>query len=326
MKRSILIFFLLSTFILLNSCQKDVDLVVPNGTTIGADTNWVATISASSPVSELKHALNRDFFTDSIDCSTGGTINTQEGLTLILPPQSLQLSNGLPAAGKIYAESMLINQRGDMVKMDRPTTSNNRLLTSGGEIFVKLRKDAEELHLAPGKRIYLKYADPSPSTGMRIFYGDENNPDRFNWLPNQDSAGINTSIQGGFTGYELSSGNLRWINCDRFTDTSGTRVNIVASLPIDYTNANTVVYLVFHDIKSVMNMYGDAATKKFSSPKIPSGKAITLVSITKKSSNSYYLGYENVISGQTGTTSGQIVPLTPHPTSLPDIRVYLSTL
>ncbi len=311
---------------MLASCQKDIDVFIPNSTTIGADTNWIAAVTSSSPIFELKHALNRDVFLDSIDCTLGGTITTSEGLTIILAAQSLLLPTGLPASGKIYIESMLINQKGDMVKMDRPTTSNDRLLISGGEVFVRMRKDADELHLAPGKKVYVKYADPAPSTAMKVFFGDETNINQFNWLPAQDSSSVNASSQGGLIGYVISSGNLRWINCDRFSDTTGQRVNVVASLPIDYTNANTSVYLVFHDIQSVMTMYGDPGTKKFSSVKVPVGKIVTVVSITKKGSNSYYLGHETVTTGQTGTAAGQIVPLSPQPTSLSDIRAYLATL
>ena len=326
MKNRIITFLSLSTFILLASCQKDVNIFIPNGTTVGADTNWVAAVTSSSPVSELKHALNRDVLLDSVDCTLGGTITTSEGLSLILTPQSLLLSNGLAATGKIYTETMLINQRGDMVRMDKPTTSNNRILISGGEVFVRMRKDADEVHLAPGKRLYVKYADPSPLSSMKVFYGDESNSDRFNWLQSQDSTSISANGTGSFIGYELSTGNLRWINCDKFSDTAGQRVNIVASLPVDYTNANTTVYLVFHDIKSVMNMYGDASTKKFSSARVPIGKPVVVISITKKGTNSYYLGHESTVTGQTGTSSGQTVPLNPQPTSLSDIKAYLATL
>jgi len=39
--------------------------------------------------------------------------------------------------------------------MDKPTTSSGRLLISGGEIFIRIRRENEELHLARGKEFIL---------------------------------------------------------------------------------------------------------------------------------------------------------------------------
>ena len=272
----------------------------------------------------MKRLLRKDNFLDSVDATTGSTFQTSKGLTVIVLPMSLQLSNGQLATGKIHVETMLIRQRGDMVRLDKPTTSFGRVLISGGEIFVRIRKDNEELSLAPGKTIYIRYNDSSPSSLMKLFYGDESNPERFNWVSSTSNGygavGVNSQ------GYELVSDRLRWINCDYFADSSGSRVNVTASLPTDYTNANTSVYLVFKDIKSVAGMYGDAASRKFYSSKVPSGKVAVVVSITKKGTNSYYLGHETITTGQTSLNGTQVVPLKPQPTSLSDIKAYLNTL
>ena len=314
------------TVVLMASCQKDVDIFTPNGTTSGIDTNWISSPISSLLITELKHSLVREPVIDSMNSTLGGTINTIDGLSLILTTQSLVLPNGVAATGKVYAETMLINKKGDMVKMDKPTTSNNRILISGGEVYVKFRKDAEELHLAPNKRLYLKYADPAPSAQMSVFYGDESNPNQFNWIPAHDSSEVYPNTQNPVIGYEARVGNLRWINIDHFDDTSGQRINITASLPIDYTNANTEIYVIFRDQKTVLTMYGNPVEKKFIIGKIPVGKAVTVVSITKKGTNSYFLSHENIITGQSGTINGQTVPLNPQPTSLPDIKLYLATL
>ena len=313
--------------IFVTSCQKDTDVFIPDTISAGLDTNWVAAVTDLSPVSEVKRLLNRDAVTDSIDATTGGTCQSAEGLTVIILPQSLALSSGQPATGKVYVETMLVKQRGDMVRLDRPTTASGRVLVSGGEVFIRIRKESEELHLVPGKGIYVKFGDPAASSLMKLFYGDESNRERFNWIA--DSATNGTTI--GVTtqpslGYEFFSNRLRWINCDYFADTSAGRVIVTASLAADYTNANTAVYLVFKEMKSVAGMYGDLNSKKFSSGKVPAGKAAIVVSITKKGTNSYYLGHEIITTGQTNLNGVQTVPLKPQPTSLSDIKAYLSTL
>lgn len=319
----------MGSLIFFTSCQKDTDLFIPNTTPgTGLDTVWTSSLTNLSPINVLKHSLNKELLVDSLDITIGGTIQTRDGLTVTLLSQSCLFPNGALVTGKIYIESFLVKQKGDMIKLDKPTTSNGRVLISGGEVFVKLRKENEELHLAPGKSIYLKYADASPTSLMKLFNGDESNSERFNWVP--DSSNINSGVAVATQpapGYELFTNHLRWINCDYFADTSGSRINVTASLAADYTNANTAVYLVFKDQRSVMGMYGDANTRRFTSTKVPAGKQVIIVSITKRGDNGYFLGHETITTGATGTVSGgQIVPLSPQPTSLPDIRSYLATL
>lgn len=324
MKTQIILFHLVLLAVLFTSCHKDTDIFIPDTTSIGLDTNWVATVTDQAPVSDVKRLLSKEKFLDSVDATAGGTFQTSEGLTIIVLPQSLLLSSGQLATGRIYIETILVKQRGDMVRLDKPTTSFGRVLISGGEIFIRIRKENEELHLAPGKGIYIKYNDTSPSSLMKLFYGDESDRQRFNWIPSTS----NTQTAIGITsqGYELFSSQLRWINCDYFADTTAGRVIVTASLPADYTNANTAVYLIFKDLKAVAGMYGDMTTKKFSSSKVPSGKSAIVVTITKKGTNSYYLGHETITTGQTSLNGVQSVPLKPQPTSLSDIKAYLSTL
>lgn len=324
----IFLFFLIIGFgLMFVSCQKDTDIFIPNTSSTGLDTNWVAAVTDKSPISEIKSLLNKEISLDSIDAS-GGTFQTSAGLTVTILAQSLLLTNGQQATGKIYIETLLIKQKGDMIKVDKPTTSFGRVLISGGEIFIKVRKENEELHLANGKGIYIKYVDPSASSLMKLFYGDESVLERFNWV----AASSNQTSNGGIdttrnpAGYQLFSTQLRWINCDYFADSSGSRINITASLPADYTNANTSVYLVFKDINAVAGMYGDMSSKKFTSPKIPVGKSAIIISITKKGNNSYYLGHETITTGQTNNNGTQTVILSPQPTSITDIKAYLGTL
>lgn len=326
MKTKLILFNIVLLALIFTSCQKDTDIFIPNNSTSGLDTNWVSAITDLSPVSEVKRLLNKEAAHDSIDATAGGTFQTSEGLTVIVSPQSLVLSNGQLATGRIYIETLLIKHKGDMIKVDKPTTSFGRILISGGEIFITIRKENEELHLASGKGIYIKYTDATASSLMKLFYGDESNTERFNWIKADSlNNGIGISTQPS-VGYDIFSTKLRWINCDYFADSSGNRVNVTASLPADYTNANTSVYLVFKDLNAVAGMYGDATSKKFSSPKVPVGKSAIVVSITKKGTNSYYLGHETITTGQTSNNGIQTVPLNPQPTSLTDIKAYLTTL
>ncbi len=327
--KNIIPLLFISSSLLLTACQKDTDVFIPDpGQVSGPDTNWVATITAGMPVTILQNNLLLETYTDSFEVNANlATVNaTAAGLNINFPPFCCQRPNGLTVSGKVYLELLLLKNKGDMIRMARPTSSNNRLLVSGGSFFIKLKKDGEELQLKPNTYIQVKFADPQPSPLMKVFYGDESNPNQFNWLP-ADTAGTASQVIAGNQFYQLYSRNLRWVNCDYFYDTTGAnRVKIQTELPAHFTNANTSVYLVFNEMRTVVGMYGEPTVKKFISGKVPVGKPITIVVISKQG-NDYYLGKQISNSGLNVTgNSNQSVPITPIKTGLADIKAYLGTL
>lgn len=330
MKRSsVIILLILAVVFAMSSCKKDSDVFIPDpNLTAGPDTTWFNFLPDSTPSRRLLASIAPAVYTDSFEVNNSpATILSPDGLTCVFPPLCCVTPNGLSVTGKVYVQMLLIRKKGDMLAADKPTISNGRLLVSGGEIFVKLTKNGDELRLAPGKSIVLKYNDPQPVSNMRLFYGDETNPNRFNWIL-ADSLGAGTqTITIGNNFYQLVSSRLRWINCDAFADTLGTsRVQITASLSPIYTNVNTVCYLVFNNRRSVIGMYGSAITRKFQSGLVPVGEPATMVVISKLG-NQYLIGKQTFITGQNTTAvNQQIVSTVPLPTSLPDIKAYLDTL
>jgi hypothetical protein len=309
------------------SCKKDSDVFIPNAPTPqGPDTAWYNTVTDAMAANSIKKELFPEPYLDSFEVNANPvTITTPSGLICNFPAFCC-IGGGAIITGKVYVQLLLIKKRGDMIRVDKPTSSNGRLLVSGGEIFVKLTKNGQELQLAPGKKISLKYNDSPILPGMQVFYGDESNANQFNWLPG-DSLNTPPIIAGnGF--YELVSTKLRWINCDYFYDTTAiNRVQVNASLAPQYTNANTITYLVFNQMRSVVGMYGNAATRKFQSGKVPVGLSCKIIAISKQD-NDYYLGHEGFTTGvQASAPAGQqIIPITPVKTSLADIKAFLNTL
>jgi hypothetical protein len=319
--------FLTATGIFLLSCNKDSDVFVPDaGQVTGPDTNWVASIGSNMPVMILENNLRLETHLDSIEVNSNiATVNnTTSGLICNFSPNCCQKSNGTAVTGKVYVELLLLKKKGDMVRMAKPTTSNGRLLVTGGCFFIKLKKDGEELQLKPNAAVQVKYTEPQTSPLMKVFYGDESNPAQFNWLPS-DTGGIISPVTAGNQFYELYSKNLRWVNCDYFYDTTGAvRTKVQTELPNNYTNTNTIAYLVFNDLRIVVKMNGDHVIKKFVSGKIPVGKNITVIVISKQG-DYYFLGKNAVTTANTGSLN-QSVPINPVKTSLNDIKAYLATL
>lgn len=327
MKRKTIIHVLLAAAVFLSACEKNTDIFVPDpGQPNGPDTTWHNTITTTMPVSNLKTSLLFEPYTDSIEVNSNiASILTPFGVQVNFPANSCVSSTGQPITGRVDVEIMLLKKKGDMVRMSKPTTFYDSLLVTAGEIFIRLKKNGLAVQLAPNAKINVRYTDIPTNQSMKLFVGDESNPQQFNWLPSPVSS--NNILNVGTQNYEIYTNHLRWISVAYGFDLSTVaKVNVIANLAPYFTNANTVAFTVFKDIRSVAGMYGDINTRKFSSVKLPVGKVITVVVISKQA-NDYYLGYESAVTATPANGTGnQIVPVTPIKRSLPDILYYLSTL
>lgn len=325
MKQIILFFYLLITVTFLGSCQKDLDEFIPDPTS-GPDSTWYNIINNTMPVSDLKARLLLDIRRDSLSLTnTSTTYLTGADLQLAIPAGALSSLNNIPVTGNITLESHLIKKKGDFIRMGIPTISNGRMLVSGGAFFIRFLKDGNELKVTQQNNIIARIPDPAPTPLMKKFDGDESNPVSFNWLQNLDTAFNNVTALNQI--YQVSTNTLRWINCDYFYDTAGIQQTTVSAiLPYNYTNANSMAFTVFNDMRSVVGMYGNATTRKFSTGRLPVNKSITVVVISKQG-NDYFLGHEQVITtGIPGTVGYMPVTLTPVITTLDNIKAYLDTL
>lgn len=311
---------------LLNACQKNVDIFIPDpGQINGPDTTWHATVTASMPVSVLKNNLLEEPYQDSILVNTNSvSVLSPSGLLVTFPPNSCATAAGQPVTGKVKLELQVVKKKGDMVRLNKPSTYNDSMLVTAVQIFIKLKKDGQTVQLAPGVKINFRYVDQPANQQMKFFAGDETNAMRFNWIPSPDSI---SHVSIGSQAYEIITNRLRWISAAYVYNLSNTTsVNVRAELASYFTNANTIAFTVFNDIRSVVAMHGDINTRKFISGKLPVGKRITVVVISKQG-NDYYLGYESATTLAVTTGSlNQAVPVTPIKKSLPEILSYLSTL
>jgi|GWRWMinimDraft_5_1066013.scaffolds.fasta_scaffold03594_3 hypothetical protein len=313
--------------LLLNACQKDIDIFIPDpGQINGPDTTWQNTITATMPVSILKNSLSEEPYLDSFTVNANiASVITPFGIRVNFPPNCCANSAGQPVTGKVQIEIKVVKKKGDMIRLSKPTTYNDSLLVTAGELFIQLKKDGQILQLAPSIRYNIQYVDLPVNAQNRLFVGDETNAERFNWLPNPDL--LNNTINPATQGYEIYTNRLRWINianAPSITTTASTAVTV--DLANYFTNANTIAYTVFKDLRSVVAMNGDLNTRKFMTGKLPAGKQITVVVISRQG-NDYYLGYESAVTVASSAGSPiQLVRVVPIKKSFPEIISYLSTL
>ena len=325
MKLKTIILLLFAGGFLLTACQKNTDIFVPDpGQTNGPDTSWHTTITAAMPVSILKNNLLPQIYVDSFIVSANiATVITPSGLQVIFSPNCCVNSIGQPITGRVQVEIVLVKKKGDMIRLNLPSTYNDSLLVAAGHIFIKLIKNGQPVQLAPTATINIRYIDLPTNAAMTFFVGDETNPQRFNWLANPNAA--NNIVIAGTQAYEIYTNRLRWISIAYvFNFNTAAKVNIAAALPAYFTNANTIAFTVLKDLRSVVAMHGDLSTRKFISSKIPVGKFITVVVISKQGDD-YYLGHETSVA-QTSGTNSQLVQVMPIKKSIAEILSYLSSL
>jgi hypothetical protein len=329
MKTKAIILILIAGGLLLNACQKDIDIFVPDpGQPNAPDTSWQNTVTATMPVSILKNNLAQEpVYLDSITVNANiATVTTPFGIQCNFPPNCCATALGQPVTGKVLVEIMVIKKKGDMIRLNKPSTYNDSMLVTAGQIFIQLKKDGQILQLAPGVRINIRYSDLPVNHQMKFFMGDETNTQIFNWLPTPTPS-LDTIIMGTQF-YEIYTKRQRWISIATPFDLNVTnpKIKVVADLAAYFTNTNTIAFTVFNDVRSVVAMKGDLSTRKFISGKLPIGKQVTVVVISKQG-NDYYLGHESAITQITATNPAiQYVPVVPIKKSLPEILAYLSSL
>lgn len=314
MKLSIFYFF---AVMMLAGCEKSFENFSP--TPSPGDTLWSVSNTATLSINEFHQALSLPPLSDSFNLLTGGTIVFNSNTRIEIPAAAFT-SGGTALDGKGHIELNLLKRKGDLIRFRRPTTSNGYLLQSGGVLNINVKKNGQPLQLLPNKTIQISFEDNSPTPLMRGFYGvpaGANSFDNFNWLPIQDSS---LEVLSTLTGYRIITSRLQWINCDFFTDTVALKSRTVLSMPRDFTNANTSAFIVFKNIRAVMQFSSDAANRIWKTEKVPVGNDVLYVTITRKK-DEYWLGTRDATTGPF-----QNIHMVPEKKTLQAINSFLDSL
>ncbi len=333
------IVFMLGAFamLLLASCQKELsdNFITYSGHPLN-DTIWVRNVPGSASVHELAKLMLPDIIVDSFDASKDTTLKYGDSLEVTFTAGSCVGAGGATVTGKLRLELFRLKKKGDFIKAFTPTTSNGYPLETAGAFFIRVLKEGKELTLAPGAFIKIRFSDTEPpKPNLHVFNGTESNPvpvsgidTSFTWTRDSDTSLVRiytkpSTIPGApqIMGYEMIAKNLRWVNAERFIDTSRAKTKIHAILPLNYTNKNTAVFAVFTEQKTVVYLRPDFGTRTYSAANIPIGTKLKLVTISRIA-DGLYLGSKDVNSVGTAVSYS----ITPEKKSLKDILQFLHNL
>jgi len=320
-------FFWFTTIaLILFSCKKeDSNEFIPDPGNPYNDTAWVNTISALAPVNEIFQILSTPAEVSSFDATNGDSIQFSNNVQIKFPASAFN------AGGNAKAEVVYLKTKGDMIRFGKPTTSGDKFLVSGGAFRIDVSGNNQPLSLQNNKQINIRYTTSHVDPQMRLFYGDTtvNSTDGFTWVPAQDtltakpvSIWYRNQDSGDIVyGYEILSKKCRWINCDHFADFDNLqRTEVFSTLPANFTNNNTAVFLVFKDIFCVGRMIGDAGNHLFFTKDVPIGRDVIIVSISKIG-NDFYLAQKEIT-----VTENINVELSPEKKTQQEIESYLGAL
>jgi hypothetical protein len=291
--KTYLSFLTILSLLFLASCQKDTDIFIPDpGQQL--DSAWVTAVSANSQVTQLTEKISGTFNADQVSTATDTSLRNNTGFIIEIPRSSL-LASGAEYTGIVRADFVLVQKKGDFIRYGIPTSSNRYPLESGGAFFIKLETTGGvAVSVNPNKRIYIKYPDEAPKTNMSL-YSSSLSPsvyNSFNWQLTNDGSQVGTwttTSTPAQKGYVVSTSKTGWLNVDRPLEPTAPKTDVNVVLPNLFSNANTVVYLVFKSYRSVVQLTGNSSLRNFSFSNIPVNSEVKIVTISKVA-DSYYLG------------------------------------
>lgn len=323
--KKIIYSFLLITCFLAVSCKKDTNVFIPDpGQQL--DSAWTANVTAASQVMILSKKLEGSFVSQEFNTLSDTSVTTSNGLQFSFPKNSLLL-NGSSLSGSVKLEYVLLQKKGDFIRYGVPTSSSRYPLESGGALHIRLTSGGQPVTVASNQKISIRYSDPLPKANMSVFYGSPDivtNSLLFNWTLATDNSNVklwdSINTYPAQKGYALETFRTGWVSINKSLETSLARVEIRAVLPDLFSNANTAVYMVFKNFRSVLQLSGNTSSRDFSFPNIPVGQEVTFVTISKVG-DSLYLGIKT-----DKTVANMVSFIKPELSSLSSIMNYLNSL
>lgn len=234
------------TSFLLNSCKKEDDNTG----------NTVQTKTETESLEELFSKTKPTASSFTLDVSISNTLNGKEGVTLVIPANSIVDASGNPISGTVDAKLTEYRSIGAMASSGVTTISGNSILESAGMFNLEVSQNGNEVFLKSGSAMNVRIDQADfPQNDFMVFAGDENQDtltrDEVNWVvadsvplkPRED----NTSVFFNFDYFQFG-----YCNIDRFfSDFIGNEISsFEIQTPLGMSGENTWALLMFEDYLS----------------------------------------------------------------------------
>ena len=197
-----------------------------------------------------------------IDPEKSTVLKGNKGTRLLVPPFSLTSLSGKPAKGTVEIRLKEVFSQSDMVLAGRPTTSEDRLMESGGQILVSANQGHSPLKLSHPITTALPVSQKLQNPmAMRLFVGSTATfrpysfGQGFDWkMASGKAVGIRKVEKQKH--YQFPLQDLNWAGCEFFVARKSSRCMVTARLVSPVEQFDSLLgYLVFKDIHAVARMY-----------------------------------------------------------------------
>jgi hypothetical protein len=108
-------------------------------------------------------------------------VKGQNGMKVFLEPNDLETEDGESISGDISLELIEATKTRDLITNNTPTTSNGKLLVTGGAYFVQASSNGKKLKLKDGKTLKIDLPRLSENE-MELFLGERKSNGSINWV------------------------------------------------------------------------------------------------------------------------------------------------
>ncbi|MBX9852411.1 MAG: hypothetical protein K2X86_11720 [Cytophagaceae bacterium] len=249
------------------------------------------------------------------------TIYGEKGTQITIHAGCITYKDDSEVKGVIEVELKELFSKADLVLTNKPTVANRQMLISAGSLYINARAEEQDLAIICPDGITVSIPRNMDNGEMDLFLGQITKRGNVNWVkdssltelsmnaaqdPNYEevsyenpesiwynpemlySNGDNVYEEDYISTYLFTTGKFGWINCDRFYDDPGEKVNMVVklkeTLPLPY---KTNMYVVFKNINSVMQLY-TADNEIYESTDLPKGEEVYLVTVSANEGRNFF--------------------------------------
>ncbi len=184
------------------------------------------------------------------------------GTRLTIPPFSITSLSGDPVRGEVEIYLKEVFTQGEMIMAGRPTTSEDRLMESGGQVLVTARQGRRPLMLAQPLTVALPVSDKLRNPmAMRLFTGGAStfqsfsSGEGFDWHMASEKA-VRIRKSEGRKYYVFQLQDFNWAGCEFFVARRSNRCMVTARPLSPVEQFDSIVgFLVFQGVHAVARMY-----------------------------------------------------------------------
>ena len=269
------------------------------------DLQTISTSKKQSTLTGLLKNIAPPMQSFSVSAGQTKTIVGSKGTNITFYPTTFKKKDGtILTSGNVTVVLQEMLSGPDMMLTGKTTTSNGKILISGGQFYINATLNGEQLLINSDAKPQTKIPSFQNTIDMNVFIGNIKTNDSLegdtsiNWeigkdsiVQKRDSIYNSSGIITFDWNYSFGFEKFGYYNCDQFYDWSAPRTEIKVKTPEGFDHTNTQVYVYFKSINSVIKLEGyDKNTQTFfiNHATAPIGLNVTIVVVSKKD-NKHYL-------------------------------------